>query len=336
MYPTLRDIAKIANVSPKTVSRVINEEHFVNEKTRMKIQRIIQELGYRPNYVARSLRKNKTNTIGYIIPDMANPFFGLVGRAIEKTLRKRGYSLIISTTRNTPHLEIETLNLLLSKKVDGIIFATIGETRDFLKKTLVPSKIPVVIIDNKIPELEYDTVLHDNVQGAFLLTRHLIEHGHRCISFIAGPLGQTSGQLRLEGYKRALEAENILFREELVRYGDWQIMSGYEATSDLIKSDTKFQALFAANSVMALGVLKAIRAHRLKVPRDIALVSFDDLDFAEVTEPPLTTIRSVESEIGQSAVKLLLARIEKEKDSHPIQEILIPVSLNIRQSCGCE
>ncbi len=337
MHPTLKDIAQLAQVSTKTVSRVINQEYLVRETTRKKVKEIIHKLGYQPNDIARSLKQKKTHTIGYIIPDISNPFFGMVGKAIEQELRMHGYSLLIGSTNNDPVLEKETLKLLVSKKVDGIIFATLGKTRNFLKKILVPFRIPVVIIDNKIPGLCFDTVLHDNESGAFLLTQHLLRHGHRDIAFIGGPLTQTSGFFRMEGYRKALQSENISYRETLIRITDWQVESGYRAALDLIESGIHFSAIFSANSLIALGILKAIRCYKMHVPQDVALVSFDGMDCTEVTEPPLTTIVAVEKDIGLSAVQLLLTRLEagKEKNNLPCSEVLVPVKLAVRESCGC-
>ncbi len=335
MNVTLRDIAERAGVSLKTVSRVINKEPQVSSDTRARIERIIEEIGYQPNYIARSLKKNKTNTIGYIVPDISNQFFGVVGKVIERLLRKYGYSLVISSTHNTPEFEVETLKLFASQKVDGIIFATLGETKEFIRQFLARFDIPIVAIDNKVQGLDLDVVLHDNFNGACLLTDHLIQHHHDRIVFVGGPLNQTSGILRFQGYQKALRDANIPFDEKLVKIGDWQIKSGYELVSDLIESGTQFSALISANSYMALGCLRALRKHGYKVPRDIAMVSFDNFDFTEVTDPPLTTLRSMESKIGITAAKLLLSKIENPiRGTYPV-EISIPAKLYIRESCGC-
>ncbi|MCX6089763.1 MAG: LacI family DNA-binding transcriptional regulator, partial [Candidatus Atribacteria bacterium] len=284
MYHTLRDIAEIARVSVKTVSRVINEETSVSVATREKVKKVINELRYQPNYIARSLKQNRTRIIGYIVPDISNQFYGMIGKVIEKYLRKHGYSLLISSTNNAPELEVQTLNLLASQKVDGIIFATLGETKEFVKDYLTRFKIPIVAIDNKVTGLDLDVVLHDNITGAYLLTRHLIEHGHQRIACIGGPLNQTSGALRYEGYQRALREKGIEVDINLVRFGNWQFRSGFELTSDLIEQRFLFTAVFSANSYMALGILRALRKHNLRVPRQVALVSFDDFDFTEFTE----------------------------------------------------
>ena len=336
MNVTLRDIAERGGVSLKTVSRVINKEPQVSSKTREKIERIIEEIGYQPNNIARSLKKNKTNTIGYIIPDISNQFFGIAGKAIETILRKKGYSLVISSTHNTPEHEVETLKLFASQKVDGIIFATLGETKEFIRHYLNRFDIPIVTIDNKIQDLDLDSILHDNFNGAFLLTKHLIQHRHQQIAFVGGPLNQTSGHLRYQGYKKALQEAGIPFDEKLVKIGNWQIKSGYDLVSDLMGSGNRFTSLLAANSYMALGCLRALRKNGLKVPRDIAMVSFDNFDFTEVTDPPLTTLRSMESKIGIAAAECLLSNIEDRSRGKKPVEILIPARLCIRESCGCK
>lgn len=335
MSITLRDIAEKAGVSLKTVSRVINKEPQVNSETRLKIEQIIEEIGYQPNYIARSLKKNKTNIIGYIIPDISNQFFSMVGKTIERILRKKGYSLIIGSTQNTPESEVETLNLFASQKVEGIIFATLGETKEFIQNYLKRFNIPIVTIDNKVLGLDLDSVLHDNFYGAYLLTQHLIQHNHQRIAFVGGSLCQTSGIQRFQGYKEALKEAHIYFDENLVRIGNWQIRSGYELVKNLLEQRICFTSLFAANSYMALGCLRALKKNNLKVPRDVAMVSFDNFDFVEVTDPPLTTLRSMESKIGIAAARCLLRKIERQDLGKKTVEIIIPTRLYLRESCGC-
>ncbi len=335
MGVTIHDVAREAGVSLKTVSRVVNNESQVSLETRIKVEQAIAKLGYQPNNIARSLRKSKTNTVGYIIPDISNQFFGLIGRTIERILRRKGYSLIISSTNNDPKNEIESLGLFASQKVDGIILATLGETKEFIKSYLHKFEIPIVAIDNKLSGLDLDLVLHDNHRGSYILARHLIEHGHQYIAFISGPLDQTSGELRFQGYRRALEESGIDYRESLVRIGDWQIKSGYDLVLDLLEDNVYFTSVFAANFYMALGCLRALKKRGLRVPKDVAIVSFDNLDFAEFVDPPLTTLRRVEHKIGVMATKLLLKRIEARDQNREPTEVLIPAKLSVRESCGC-
>lgn len=334
MFPTLEDVARKAGVSARTVSRVINGEPWVNEVTREKVLRVIEELGYRPNSLARGLKKAKNNVVGYVLPDMSSQFFGSIGRVIEKILRKAGYSLIVSSTDNKPSLEAEALHLLIDQRVSGIILASLGHLSDSAKSFLQALQIPIVVIDNEVEGLRSDVVLHDNLRGSYLLTRHLIEHGHTRIAFIGGPLNQTSGALRLAGYRMALEEVGISYDDGLVKIGDWQTSSGYELTLELINT-ASFTALFSANFDMALGVLKAFQRKSISIPEEIALVAFDGLGLAQFTNPPLTTLKDVERKIGIIAARLLLGRIENPDRFRKELKVVVPVELCVRRSCGC-
>lgn len=332
---TLKDIASKTGFSTKTVSRAINDHPDISEETRKEILAVVKKYNYYPNMLARGLRKNKTCAIGYAVPEMTNQFFAEVCLSAENVFKKNGYSTLVSFTGDCPEDEITSLKLLISRKVDGIILGTAGENKAFLKEIIEHYEIPIVLIDNKVKGLKADVVLHDNIKGAYLLNKHLIMHGHKSIACITGPLNQTAGKGRLNGYKKALREVGIEINNNLIKIANWRIIDGYNFANELIESHTqKPTAIFASNAVMALGVLKALRKRKLKVPDDIALVSFDNLDFTEVIEPPLTTLSKVERKIGNTAAELLLDRI-KEKKVREVREIYIESKLCIRQSCGC-
>ncbi|MBC7333563.1 MAG: LacI family DNA-binding transcriptional regulator [Actinobacteria bacterium] len=333
---TLRDIAIRTGFSVKTVSRALNNHPDISEETKNKILKVAEELSYRPNLIAKSLRQKKAFAIGYVIPDITNEFFGEVALAIESEFKKHNYSLLTSFTNSNPELEVEALKLLMSRQVDGIILATVGTTGNFIKEIVEGLKVPIVVIDNRVKGYKTNVVLHDNVKGAYLLTQHLIKHGHKDIACISGPLLETSGKRRLEGYKNALTEAGIEIDEELIKVSDWKISGGYQSTLELfIDSHKKPTAIFVGNSVMALGSLKALRELKLRVPEDIALVSFDNLRFTEATYPPLTTLKKVEDKIGVIASQMLLKKI-KSKDLANIEEVLVDAELCIRESCGCK
>ncbi len=286
--PTLKDISIKTGFSIKTVSRAINNHPDISEETKNKIIEVASKLSYRPNIIAKSLRQKKAFAIGYIIPDITNEFFGEVALAIESEFKKHGYSLLTGFTNSNPELEIEALKLLISRYVDGIILATVGTTGNFIKEIIEEFKIPIVVIDNRVKGYKTNVVLHDNVKGAYILTKHLIEHGHKKIACISGPIIETSGKRRLEGYKNALNESGIEIDEALIKVSDWKILGGYNSTIELFKNyqhkkQNKPTAIFVGNSVMALGSLKAIRELKLRVPEDVALVSFDNLMFTEAT-----------------------------------------------------
>ena len=205
----LKDIANKTGFSIKTVSRAINDHPDINKNTKKRIVDVAEELSYYPNMVAKSLRTRKTYTIGYIVPDITSEFFGKIGRIIDRVLRKYGYNILMSFTEESGEEEINSLKVLLSKRVDGIILSTVGTTGDFLKEIIHNYKVPVVVIDNKVEGLRTNLVLHDNINGSYLLTKHLIEHGHKNIACITGLLNETSGNERLKGYKKALNEYNI-------------------------------------------------------------------------------------------------------------------------------
>lgn len=330
----LKDISDETGFSIKTVSRALNNHPDINKNTREKILKVAERFAYQPNLIAKSLRENKSYAIGYIVPDITNQFFGEVALAIESVFKKRGYSLLTSFTNVDKDKEIEALRILLSRQVDGIIVATIGTTGNYLKEIIEDFKIPIVVIDNKVKGYKTNIILHDNIKGAYLLTKHLIEHGNKNIACISGPLVETSGKRRLEGYKKALAEFNIDYNEKLVQFSNWKIDGGYDSTLKLFKGTHKPTAIFVANSIMALGALKALRELELKVPKDVAIDSFDNLDFTSATNPPLTTLRSIEGEIGKVAAELLLKIIETQ-DIVNLEEIYIDTELFIRKSCGC-
>jgi LacI family transcriptional regulator len=333
---TLQDIAKETGFSIKTVSRALNDHIDISAKTKEIILNVASKYSYQPNLVARSLRKRKALIIGYVIPDITNEFFGDVALAIEEEFKKKGYGILTSFTNSIPEQEIEALELLISRQVDGVILATVGTTGQFIQKMIENYKVPLVVIDNEVKGLRTNLVIHDNIRGAYLLTKHLIEHGHSRIACISGPLEEPSGKNRLEGYKRALKESGLSCDQNRIEISDWMIEGGYDATIKLIqKEKDKFTAIFIANSVMALGCVKALRELKVKVPEDIAIVSFDHLRFTEALNPPLTTLQSIESEIGKRAAEMLFRKIEGS-DLINVEEVLVSSELCIRESCGCK
>lgn len=332
---TLKHIAKEADVSISTVSRVVNNHRYVKKPTREKVLNAIQKLSYYPDGIAKKLKQGKSRTIGFILPDISNSFFGMLTLGIERVLRKNNYRLILCNTNGRYDLERESLTLLLSEKVEGIILATVGTTGELVKKIIHYHKIPVIVVDNKVKNLRTDVVLHDNIDGAQQLTSHLIAHGHKRIAFVGGPVDETSGGERLKGYKKALMKNGLPILNNLIRIGKWRKDSGFRLTKELLKLAEGPTGIVASNTSIALGVLLALQQEDLKVPRDIGLVSFDDLEFVSVLDPPLTTLKSVDTKIGETSANLLLKRI-KNRNQEEIKEIYLPMELMIRSSCGCK
>ncbi len=328
---TIKEVANLAGVSVATVSHVINETRYVSDSVRKQVQQAMDELGYRPNTLARSLRRGQTHTLGLILPDSANPFFAEVGRSIEIAAFAAGYNVILCNTENDFEKETLYTNVLINKRVDGMIFVATGARSDSLQK-LMDLGLPAVVMDRDFPEMEMDVVLSDNHQGGYLATQHLIALGHRRIGCIAGPSKITPSALRVAGYTQAIQESGLTINPNFIMHGDFHPESGYKVAREMLTGPNPPTAIFACNDLMAIGVLRAVAETGQRVPEDIAVIGYDDIELASYATPPLTTIKQPTLEMGSATLKFLLSRI-KEKRSTP-QRMLLPVSLVVRGSCG--
>ena len=329
---TLKKIAQIAGVSIKTASRAINDYPDIKKETKEKILSIAKEYHYIPNLAAKSLRQNRSFSIGLILPDLTNVFFGEVGVAIHNYFKHHGYSTLISFSEGKEKAEIESLDNLIAKQVDGIIMATVGNTGKHLQSILTRRKLPFVAIDNEVNDLRTNIVLHDNHYHAWILTCHLIEQGCSQIGFISGPLSETSGRQRYEGYLRAMDEAGLPTKKDQVTFGDWSIKSGRKTAKQLLqRTGRRLDAILIGNSLMALGVYTVLYELGLRIPHDIALASFDDLNIVESLVPPLTTMSKVDSKIGKLAARRLYTMIRNPEDRE-LQETLVKAELKPRQS----
>jgi len=330
--PTIKDVSSLANVSIKTVSRVVNNDEHIGIETKKTVLEAIKQLNYKPNLTAKNLKVNKTNIIGFIIPDFTNQFFGFIFNGIEKLVKTFGYNIIVLNSDGIKENENKCIDILIQNNVDGIIFASTGMSGEYVQQQMSFFKIPLVLIDNKLKGIKMNCVLHDNIKGAEILTEHLIENDpFRKIAFVTGPISETSSKKRLEGYKNSLKKNNIEINENLIKIGEWNNRSGYELGKQLFLQADKPSSIFIASTSMALGVLKALHELKMKCPDEIKLVSFDDLEFADCTEPPLTTLSRVEETIGEVAGRMLLKKIE-DKDFESFDEVYIPAEIIIRNS----
>lgn len=329
--PTMRQVAERAGVSPTTVSHVINQTRFVSAATQQRVLVAMKELGYRPNILARSLRRGETHTLGLILPDSANPFFAEIGRKIEEAAFKENYSVILCNTEGDTAKELWYVDVLGKKQVDGIIFVGTGDQADSLL-LLFDQEIPLVLVDRDLPEVEVDAVLTDNLLGGQQATSHLIDLGHRRIGCITGPSHLTPSAQRVTGYRHALEDAGLPVDEGLIKRGDFHPESGHTAALSLIALANAPTAIFVCNDLMAIGVLFAAAEVGRRVPEDLSVVGFDDIELASYTIPSLTTISQPKSQIGRTAVKLLIERIADK--SRPVQRVLLSTSLIQRRSSG--
>ena len=326
---TIREVAESAGVSYATVSHVINNTRLVSPETRERVLAAMDALNYRPNALARSLRQGKTNTLGLVLPDSANPFFAEISRSIEDEAFKKGYSVFLCNTELDTQRELFYVDVLSKKQVDGIVFVAAGDQADSLE-FLVGRNMPVVMIDREVPSVEVDAVLTDNQLGGYLATRHLLELGHQRIACISGPSSITPSAERMIGYRKALEEAGLPYDEKLILRGDYHAQSGMEITHSILKMNPRPTAIFALNDLMALGALRAAAEDGCTVPEDLAVVGYDDLEIARFTNPPLTTIAQPKKEIGVKAIELLVDRISR-KDRSPTR-LVLPPELIVRRS----
>ena len=322
-------MAERANVSVTTVSHVINETRPVSDELRQRVLAAMDELGYQPNLLARSLRQGKTHTIGMIIPDNANPFFAEMARGVEDASFEQGYSVILCNSDGNLDKELLYANVLAEKRVDGIIFVAAGLSIERILD-LQARRMPLVVVDRDLPEAAVDSVLTDNAQGGWLATHHLVELGHRRIGCITGPSDITPSAERITGYRQALDESGIPVDKALIVRGDFQYDSGYQAASQLLQMDDPPTAIFACNDLMAIGVMSAALKLGLHIPADLSVIGFDDVRLASFANPPLTTIVQPKYEIGVIATTMLLERMHDLE--MPARRRVFETNLLLRQS----
>jgi LacI family transcriptional regulator len=327
---TIQDIARVAGVSYQTVSRVLNDKPDVSKETRKHIKEVIQKLHYRPNELARGLRSKNTRTIGLIVPDSSNPFFAEIAKGVENRGFEKGYSVILCNSAQLLARELEYLELLRAKKVDGIIFITTTTQVSHIRP-LCESGIPVVMFFRDAGDLSVDTFKIDNALAGYIATSHLIELGHRDIACIRPKFDQTPSGKRVEGYQRALTEAGLTWQADLMPRGDNLFEGGERAMQTLIDSGIAFSAVFAANDAMAIGAMRCLRHYGFRIPQDVSIVGIDDILLARYCEPPLTTVAQMKQEAGMMAARALIERIEEQYQGKP-RETLLDVHLVVRAS----
>lgn len=330
--PTIKDVAKRANVSPTTVSYVINGTRFVSPATEERIRAAIKELDFRPNFIARSLRANRTMTVGMIVSDITNPFYADIVRGAQDLLTGKHYSLILSNTDEAPIREFETLNFMRQKKVDGLIAVSTGQNAEAFYET-ANSGLPIVLVDRGLPGNRLCTILADDEDGAYQATQHLLRLGHRRVGVILGKLSITTTDHRRAGYETAMREAGLAIDPALMVYGHSSLAGGIAASRSLLSLDPPPTAIFATNNLMTVGLFLTFKERQLRCPQDIAVVGFDDIVWLSAFYPALTTIAQPSYEIGQNAAELLLQMMENNKVSDP-RTVTLPTKLIIRESCG--
>jgi len=333
MGVTRNDVARLAGVSPATVSYVVNHgPRPVSPAARSRVLAAIAELGYCPDAIARSLKTQRTDTVGIIISDMLNPYLAAVAQAAQDRLLQQNYSLLVANSSESPERELMWLELMRSRRIDGLILEPTGRNLPYLQTLAGAGRAPhLVLIDRALPELDVDTVLMDNIGAARAAVQHLIHLGHRRIALLGLPRELTPGGERLEGYRLALREAGLPLDPQLVSEGTFVAEQASELVGRLLDLRPAPTAVFACSNRLAHGVLQQIKARRLRMPDDIALVVFDEVDYYAWVTPSITSVEVSGAALGQQAVTCLHDRLNGEYAGPP-RLLRIPYRLHARES----
>lgn len=339
MRVTIKDIARKTGLSVSTVSLVLNRKSGrISEKTIRAVMETAEEMHYHPNRVAVGLITKKTQTLGLIIPDIANSFFAEIAKGAEAECQKQDYSLILCNTNDNPQKDVDYVNVLIDKGVDGILF-TMAVSSQVHKDSqcfeiVKQAEKPMILVDRAVQDESSDLsapcVGVDNELGGYLVTKHLLQLEHEKIGFISGPMGEQSSQKRLFGYIKALQEAGVTFDPMLIKVGDYHMETGYRLSGELIEQGVT--AIFAGNDMMAYGVYKQAKERGIVIPQDLSVVGFDDLQFSQFMEVPLTSMRQPAYEIGACAVQKIIAWIERPEEEP--ESVRFRPELMARQSAG--
>ncbi|MEX0928144.1 MAG: LacI family DNA-binding transcriptional regulator [Balneolales bacterium] len=330
---SIKEIAKAANVSTATVSRVLNGSGKVRKKTTERVMEVVGKMNYQLNHVARRMKVKATDSLifGLVITDIENPFFANIARGVEEVAYKNKHVMLICNTNESPEKEKFFLNSMLSEKVSGVIIVpSAGNVALF--KQLVADRFPLVMIDRYHKDLNIDTVSINNEAGAYQAVQRLIKNGHQRIGIINGIRGLSNTEGRFEGYKKALREAGLPILNQLITYGDYVESGGRKAMHTLLSQDNPPTAVFSANNLMTLGCIKEIYQRNLSIPHEIALIGFDDSTWAEALIPPLTTVKQPGYELGRNAAERLFKKLHSGPDG--TMNIVLNPELIIRESCG--
>ncbi|MFE9394246.1 LacI family DNA-binding transcriptional regulator [Streptomyces flavidovirens] len=326
---SIKDVAAEAGVSVATVSRVLNSHPSVSPGARTRVLAAVDTLGYRPNAVARSLRTDQTRTLGLVISDVLNPYFTALARSVEEAARALGYSVIIGNADERPELQDHHVRTLLDRRIDGLLVSPADGSSPQVRDA-ARGGTPMVFVDRWIPGVDVPVVRADGCPAVRDLVAHLYGLGHRKLAIIAGPAATTTGSERVEAFREALREHGLPLPDAYIGQGDFQADSGRRATERFLGLAEPPEVVFAADNLMALGALDAIRARGMRVPRDIGLAAFDDIPWFLHTDPPITAISQPTGELGRAAVRALVDLIE----GRPPQSVTLSARLVVRRSCG--
>ncbi|WP_127490792.1 LacI family DNA-binding transcriptional regulator [Paenibacillus glycanilyticus] len=330
---TIYDIAEKANVSAMTVSRVINNTGRISEKTRARVKKVMEELNYVPNQMARSLVLQQTRSLFLLITDITNPFYTTLSRGAEDAATKNGYRLLFGNSDESLEKEADYINTILTTRVDGVLIAPAGDPSLPHLESLQRHNIPFVLLDREVPGVECDIVLGDSKEGARQLVNHLAKQGHHRIAMVNGSDTISSARLRLEGYKEALILNGLTYEESIVfetSYGPRTDLSEMEAWLDSL--DPLPTAVVAGNNVLAIEAIRLLRKRNMRIPEDISIVCFDDFGPYSEVDPFMTVAAQQAYQFGYLGMQMLIDRIQNKEEAGPWKKIVLPAELIIRRS----
>ena len=328
---TIYDIAKKANCSAMTVSRVINDTGRISDKTRQRVKAIMEEMNYVPNAMARSLVLHETKLLSLLITDITNPFYTTLARGAEDAAKRLGYRVMFSNSDENLLKEKEYIDTVLSARVDGVIIAPTGDHSLPHLEKLRSHKIPFVLVDREVPGIESDCVLGDSKEGSRKLVEHLLQLGHTRIALLNGSSEVSTARIREQGYRETLKLHGIEPEEQYICELGYARSDADQAITSLLQLEQRPTAIFAANNFIALAAIRALRAKGLEVPRDMSIVCFDDMEMDYVVDPFLTVAAQPAYEFGAMSVQLLIERIQGT--SYDWRSIVLPSKLILRHSC---
>lgn len=330
---TIQDIARLAGVSPATVSGVLNNSPLVSAKTQKRVLAIIEQHNYKPNQVARALALSQTGIVGLLVKDISNPLYGQIALGVEEVCEQKQYNVVIGNTHKQWQREVECVEMLKQRRMDGLILFPMQKGVDLshiyeLKKDHYP-----FVLLAEVPGIETDMVRADDEQGAFLATEHLVRLGRKNIAYINGPESTMAGERRCRGFLNALTVNNFVTKPHMVHPGGWCLEDGYRAAQSLHERD-EVDGVLCYNDSVAIGFIRGLSEQGIRVPDDVAVIGFDDAGFGAYLQTALTTVAQPALEIGRRSAELLFRRIASKDNHEEISKILLPTHLVIRESCG--
>ena len=330
---TIKDIARELNLSYSSVSLALNNNTKVKKQTRELVKIKAEEMGYQRNARARALVMNKSEMIGFILPDIANPFFASLIHGAEEIAYKRGFNLVICNTNWDTELESKHLNLVIERKIDGILLVSCDKPNPILERVL-DLQLPLVFVSSPYPEADANFVGTDSEQGGYLAAKHLLKLGHRNFVVIGGEFNSGAIVKRFNGYKRALAEYNILLKESDVYLGKFSVESGYTSIKKILSEKKSFSAVLAFDDLIAIGVMNGIKESGLKIPDDISVIGFDNIPSSSYHGIDLTTISMDKSSMGKLAVDILIDELDNKNNIREKKKIVLVQDLIIRKSTG--